>query len=441
MEAALNKIRVNRYPAYKDSGVEWLGEIPEHWEIRKLKFVVEFVNGATPKTDNLDFWDGNIVWITPNDLGKLNSKYVYDSLKKISILGLENCSASISPIDSVVISSRAPIGHLGILKIPAAINQGCKILIPKSKIIWSSYIFYYLISTRQILNSIGSGSTFNELSTQSLKDFNIIYPEYSEQIRISEFLDNKTAQIDKAIAQKERVIELLKEKRQILIQRAVTRGLNPNVKMKDSGVEWIGEIPEHWEVKRLKDICSINLDSLHETTRSDFSFKYVDISSVTYETGIFQTEEYTFKNAPSRARRIARKGDTIISTVRTYLKAIDYINEEKSISIYSTGFAVLHPKELIHSEFLATFVKSNAFTEQVIVNSKGMSYPAINSSELGRLYIVHGNIDEQQAIVKYINERSSRIFNYISIKEIEIEKLKEYKATLINSAVTGKIKV
>jgi type I restriction enzyme S subunit len=149
----------------------------------------------------------------------------------------------------------------------------------------------------------------------------------------------------------------------------------------------------------------------------------------------------TFKNAPSRARRIAKVGDTLISTVRTYLKAIDFIDQVKSSYIYSTGFAILQPKEFIYPEFLGYFVRSDAFTEQVTVNSKGMSYPAINSTDIGRLTVVHCKTVEQKQIVEYIESNNAKIATAISLKEQEIEKLKEYKATLINSAVTGKIKV
>jgi type I restriction enzyme S subunit len=180
---------------------------------------------------------------------------------------------------------------------------------------------------------------------------------------------------------------------------------------------------------------------LPENTNSNFEFNYVDIGSVTLESGICNTEEFIFKNAPSRARRIAKTGDTIISTVRTYLKAIDFIDQVKSSNIYSTGFAVLQPKEFICPEFLGYFVRSDAFTEQVSVNSKGMSYPAINSTDIGRLTVVHCETIEQQLIVKHIESNNTKIAKAISLKENEIEKLKEYKATLINSAVTGKIKV
>jgi len=157
---------------------------------------------------------------------------------------------------------------------------------------------------------------------------------------------------------------------------------------KDSGVEWIGEIPENWEVRRLKNIAKINQDSLPENTYKNYLLQYVDIGSVTFEQGITDIEKFNFKNSPSRARRKAKTGDTIVSTVRTYLKAIDYIVEAKSKYIFSTGFAVIQPEDIIFSKYLTQTIRSDSFTNQVEINSKGMSYPAINSSEIAKLFVL-----------------------------------------------------
>src|SRR5699024_1226518 len=149
--------------------------------------------------------------------------------------------------------------------------------------------------------------------------------------------------------------------------------------------------------------CKINQNSLGEETKKDYRFDYVDIGNVSLEYGIEDSEEFIFSDAPSRARRQAQQGDTIISTVRTYLKAIDYIDQKKSNHIYSTGFAILHPLKEIEPEYLAYAVRSDSFTNQVSAVSKGVSYPAINSSELGGLCIAVGPKKEQKKIVSNIN--------------------------------------
>ena len=206
---------------------------------------------------------------------------------------------------------------------------------------------------------------------------------------------------------------------------------------KDSGVEWLGEIPAEWEVLKIKNVSRINTNSLSEDCKGDFEFNYVDIGNVTYEKGIVGTEKFTFRNAPSRARRIAKPKDTIISTVRTYLKAIDFISKEKSKYIFSTGFAVLEPiNNKIIPQFLSSFVKSSMFTNQVDIASKGMSYPAINSTDLSNLRICIPSRTEQTAIANFLDEKTTKIDQAIAQKEQLIALLKERKQIIIQHAVT-----
>ena len=431
----MKNIKLEKYPAYKDSGENWLGQIPVHWELKKVKNVFRLVVEPAPKNNNFELLS------VYTDIGVKPRRELEERGNKAS-----NTDGYwfVKKGDIVVNKLLAWMGAIGVSNYNGVTSPAYDILRAKVKI--ESNYFHYLFRNDACIselrrNSRGIMDMRLRLYFDKFGDILIPFPNYYDQKLIVDFLDRKTALIDQSIDIKQKQIELLKERRQILIHNAVTRGINPNVKMKDSGVEWIGEIPEHWEVKRLKDVCFINLNSLPENTNSYFQFNYVDIGSVTLESGISNTEEYTFKNAPSRARRIAKTGDTIISTVRTYLKAIDFIDQFKSSYIYSTGFAVLQPKEFICPEFLGYFVRSDAFTEQVSVNSKGMSYPAINSTDIGTLAVVHCGTAEQQMIIKHIESNNTKIAKAISLILQEIEKLKEYKATLINSAVTGKIKV
>jgi type I restriction enzyme S subunit len=208
---------------------------------------------------------------------------------------------------------------------------------------------------------------------------------------------------------------------------------------KDSGVEWLGEIPTGWSAQRLKFIANINADSLPENTSGGFEFDYVDIGSISYENGIESTEHFTFSNAPSRARRLAKNGDTVISTVRTYLKAIDLITPDKSGLVFSTGFAVLNPRKNVIPSFLLHFVRSSPFTKQVELSSKGMSYPAINSTDLSCLLIFLPSLPEQTAIAAFLDEKTAKIDTAIAQKEQMISLLKERKQILIQNAVTNGI--
>lgn len=205
---------------------------------------------------------------------------------------------------------------------------------------------------------------------------------------------------------------------------------------KDSGIEKIGVIPSHWGTRKVKFCTDINSESLPENTTGNYKFTYVDIGGVSLEKGIETTESYVFKEAPSRARRIAQSGDIIVSTVRTYLKAIAAVTEDTKDYIYSTGFAVVSSRKGWSSKFLANFIKSNAFTDQVDLVAKGMSYPAINSTELSNLYLLSIPQTEQEAIAKFLDEKTAQIDEAIGIKEQQIALLKERKQIIIQNAVT-----
>ncbi|HXB33814.1 MAG TPA: restriction endonuclease subunit S [Puia sp.] len=431
----LDDIRVEKYAAYKDSGVEWLGEIPEHWTVKRLKYVFKILKRIAGKLGHNVLsitQDGIKIKDTESGEGQLSmdySKYqfVYEG------------DFAMNHMDLLT-------GYVDISKYPGVISPDYRVfeLIEANSNKQYMLLLLQLGYKNKIFYAYGQGVSMLgrwRFPAENFNDFLFPVPPLEEQAAIAKFIDRRTTLIDKTIAIEEQQIDLLKEYRQILIQRAVTRGLDPNVRMKDSGLEWIGEIPEHWKVKRLKNLCFINLETLPENTNKNLELKYVDIGNVTLENGIVQPEDYIFNDAPSRARRIAKKGDTVISTVRTYLKAIDFIDETKSTYIYSTGFAVLQPKEFVYPEFLAFYVRSDAFTDQVMFNSKGVSYPAINSIDLGRIFVLQCSMEEQKEIVLFITMAMQKITSTISLKEREIEKLKEYKTTLINSAVTGKIKV
>ena len=177
---------------------------------------------------------------------------------------------------------------------------------------------------------------------------------------------------------------------------------------KPSGVEWLGDVPEHWEAKRLKYSASINDDALPETTLPDFEFKYVDIGGVNAVDGITATEEVVFENAPSRARRKVRHGDTIVSTVRTYLRAIAPIKNPPENLIVSTGFAVVRPRK-VEPAFLAYALRESSFIESVVARSVGVSYPACNASEVGGIAIPLPDPAEQRAIAAFLDRETGRV--------------------------------
>lgn len=418
----------NKYK-YKDSGIEWLGEVPVGWELLKLKYCSDVIMGQSPSSDDYSDDDSDMLPFLQGN-ADFTARYpiprVYcDSANKII------------PKGSILVSVRAPVGALNEADQDYGIGRGLCALVLKS-ILMKEYAWYQLHVTRMELNSLATGSTYDAVSVDEVTDMTVLVPQFAEQQAIAAYLDRETTRIDALIQKKERMIGLLKEKRIALITQAVTKGLNPNVPMKESGIEWLGEVPEHWDVKRLKYVSSCNDESLPETTDPDYEMLYVDISSVSRIKGITAKEEMSFESAPFRARRKVKDGDTIISTVRTYLRAIATIENAEDNLIVSTGFAVIRPVS-IYSGYLSLFIQSHFVVESIVARSVGVSYPAINASNIGCIRITIPPMYEQRDIVDKVHETTLQIDALQYKIEQSIIILREYRASLIYHAVTGKI--
>jgi type I restriction enzyme S subunit len=209
---------------------------------------------------------------------------------------------------------------------------------------------------------------------------------------------------------------------------------------KDSGVEWIGKVPEHWEVKPIKIIASCNDDSLPESIPSDTPIRYVDISAVSHDEGISGAEPMAFGEAPSRARRKAKVGDVVVSTVRTYLKSVASVDEAHADCVYSTGFAVLRARSgQLVPEFLKWLALNDLLIQAIESHSNGLRYPAINASELVNLKTVVPGLHEQRRIASVLDRETARIDLLIEKVQLSIDLLKKRRSALITAAVTGQI--
>ena len=218
-------------------------------------------------------------------------------------------------------------------------------------------------------------------------------------------------------------------------------GLKPYPAMKDSGVEWLGKVPEHWEVRRLKSCVDINRRTLREDTDPSYTFDYLDIGSVGTARLVAKPEKMSFGSAPSRARRIVAPGDTLVSTVRTYLKAIWHVEDTDSALVASTGFAVLSPTGRHHPKLVSYFCQSAPFVDRITANSIGVAYPAIAESRLSKFEIGIPPLEEQSGIVHFLDHADQRIQRYIRAKEKLIALLEEQKQAVVHQAVTGQIDV
>jgi restriction endonuclease S subunit len=426
--------KYKRYERYKDSGVEWIGEIPEHWGVKPLKRVFKIINGGTPSSSEESYWNGEIVWVTPNDLSKLTEACIVDSERKITQDGLHNCSARIVPKGSIVISTRAPIGYVAIAGVPLCTNQGCKSLVAINKVN-PKYFYYWMHSISFYLNVLGQGTTFIELSNSSLSMVELLTPSINEQKAIANFLDQKTAVIDDLIADKEKLIELLQEKRQAIITEAVTKGLNPNVKMKDSGIEWIGEIPEHWDIRRIKYLANVrNI----KASDSDNDKTYVGLENIEPKTGKLLINNNDEQQIIGETANIFKKGDVLFGKLRPYLAKCIVANFNGRCT---SELLVLRTTSNILPEYLYFFMLSPIFIDVVNSSTYGAKMPRASWDFIGNLKIPLPNIKEQEEIVEYLIKLTNKIDDLISDISTQIQKLKEYRQSLISEAVTGKIDV
>lgn len=412
------KINIDKYPSYKDSGVEWLGEIPEHWNVKKLKFLAGIQKGKLPSKIVSENESNLPPYMSMEYLrGGKENQWVLDKKPKIineneTLLLWDGSNAGefIKSKKGVISSTVAQISFYGIDK---------------------NFAWYYSKFLEIELRSKTIGMGIPHVNGSELKNSVVTFPPLSEQTAIAQYLDKKTALIDKAIDIKQKQIALLKERRQIIIQQAVTRGLDPNVKMKDSGVEWIGEVPEGWEVKRLKYVANLISD---KTLSKGNPLNYIGMENIESWTG-----NYISTNSETDGlANYFRKGDILFGKLRPYLAKVFLASDE---GICTSEFLVYRNGNKIFNWYLHLLMLSFEFINLVDSSTYGSKMPRANSDFIGNQLIPIPPKQEQTEISKFIETATIKIATAMSLKEKEIEKLKEYKATLINSAVTGKIRV
>ena len=415
-----------------DPKIKWVGKIPSHWEKSKFKHNFSFSKSVNtsenPTILSLTLQGIKIRDISTNEGQIASSYHNYTKVYKGDIV--------LNPMDLIS-------GFVDCSPVEGVISPAYYTLKP-NKDIDPEYYKYYLQKHyyEKIFFPFAEGVSIDHrwtLKKEDFLNFNLIKPPLKEQKQIANYLDKQISKIDATIEKNNELIDLLEEKRIVLINQLVTKGLNSNVPMKESGIDWIGQIPNHWEIDSLKHRVDLNSKTLNDNTDSNYEFDYVDIGSVSLERGIEKYEHMVFEDAPSRARRIVKKDDVIISTVRTYLKAIAIIPDKENI-IVSTGFAVLTPTK-INSRYLGYMVKSDYFTNLVSANSVGVSYPAINSTDLINLKILIPSEEEQNEIANYLDKEILNLNNIINKVSDNIALLEEYKISLIHHVVTGKIDI
>lgn len=440
---------LTKYETYKPSGINWIGEVPIDWKTLRIKNVASIVNGSTPSSSVEEYWDGDIIWATPGDFNKFD-KIIDDSESKITEAGYKSCGTSMVPVGSVVITTRAPIGNVLIAGKELCTNQGCKSLVPNRI---ESRFLYYIISISSIeLNILGQGTTFLELSKESLGTFKLPLPKYDEQLAIANYLDDQTQKIDRLIANKKAQAEKLKELRQIEINNAVTKGLNPNtempasskVEMKDSGIEWLGKIPKHWEVKRLKNILIEKMMYGANEIADDDNENNPRYIRITDFGSNGELRDDTFKSLPMEVAKdyLLEEGDILFARSGATVGKTFQFKNYSGIACFAGYLIKARPNtQIIASDFLFYFTQSNAYEnwKNSIFSKATIENIGADKYQLLKL-CVPKSINEQNEITEYLIKRTTAIDQLIKNIEAQIEKLQELRKIRIYEAVTGKIK-
>jgi type I restriction enzyme, S subunit len=432
MGTMLKNIPSDRYSSYKDSGIEWVEDVPAHWEVKKFKRVFyEIKKRSNPDLNCGSISFGRVVYKDDEKIPE-STKKSYQVVKKGDFL--------VNPLNLNydLISLRIALSDIDVV-----VSSGYIVLSNSVKLDKTFYKYFLHRFDVAFMKLLGSGVR-QTLNWNDIANCDLIFPPLLEQTAIAAFLDRKTALVDQAISIKQKQIELLKERRQILIHKAVTRGLNPNVKMKDSGVEWIGEIPEGWEVNKLMGVCNfIRGNSTFSKDELLNNGRYVALQyGKTYKVDEIN-ENYNFyvNDEFYKKTQIVVCDDTIlISTSETIedLGHSAYYNRN-DIGLIGGEQILLKPKKKINGHYL--YFYSKVFSRELRKYATGIKVYRFNVNNLKSIYLSIPSLSEQKQIVEFIKNAKAKTYTAISLKEHEIEKLKEYKATLINSAVTGKIKV
>ena len=413
------------YPTYKDSGIEWLGQIPTHWELTRISSVlteVKDLNTSLRFSHPSQFKFGDII-LKPD----VNIEDV-SSLSKCIIFRKDDILINRLNLNYDFVTQRiARANYTGII-------TSAYIAVRVRNNLSSKYVTYLFkaLDSRKVFNGLGTGIRLT-LTYKELKKYYILLPPQEEQRQIVAYLDYKSNKINERICQRERELQTLSELKQAEIAAVVTRGLDPNVPMKESGIEWLGKIPAHWEVRKIKNCLQ---------ERSEKGYPNEPILCATQSRGVIPQDMYDNRvvvvNKDFDKLKLVKCGDFVIS-LRSFQGGIEYAYYQ---GIISAAYTILTPKDKRNSEYFKHLFKSHDFIQLLQTCVTGIREGQnINYAMLAKHFIPIPPIEEQQKIVLYIKNRLYVIDEYISKLKAEINYLQEYKQRLISDVVTGKVDV
>lgn len=429
--------KLEKYPAYKDSGVEWLGEIPEGWELIKLSHIFKASKGS------------NAAKLTKEYCETINGKYnVYSGQTENN--GVMD-SINIYEFDfnekgclfTTTVGAKAMT--LNYLQEKFNLSQNCMIMFSNKDNIFTKFFYYHLQPLFSYERQLIPDHMQPSFRMEDFYQFNAALPPKQEQIKIATFLDEKTKQLDKAIQQKEQLIKLLKERRQILINDAVTKGLDKTVAMKDSGVEWIGEIPEGWEVKKLRYLGKTQNGISAGSEYFGKGFPFINYGDV-YKNAELPKLVSGLANSSREDRNTYSvcKGDVFFT--RTSETAVEIGFSSTCIETFTdaifSGFLIrFRPNKKLYEGYSKYYFRSSIHRAYFVKEMNLVIRASLSQELLKNLPVILPSWDEQIDISNHIEENNQKIDKVINLQQQQITKLKEYKTTLIDSVVTGKVRV
>jgi type I restriction enzyme S subunit len=435
------------YPQYKASGVEWLGDVPEGWAETLIKYEASFFGGGTPSKDELQYWSGEIPWVSPKDMKR---ELIFDTEDHVTELGVKNSAVSLLPLGCVLIVVRS-----GILKhtipvalnmVPVTLNQDMRGVKFGLRVNPNFFLRWVQGNNRDLLNEWSKqGATVESIEHAYFANSPMYLPSIEDQINIATFLDRETAKIDTLIAKQEAMIELLKEKRQAVVSHAVTKGLDPDVPMKASGVEWLGDVPENWSIRAINLVSTKITNGFVGPTRDILVSEgipyiqatHVKRGRVQFDDGYFVTKEWS----ESHAKSILKDGDVLI--VQTGAGTGDVaLCTAANCGFNCHALIIVTPdSRYLTGAFLAATLQCTYGRSVLQSIQTGAMHPHLNCGEVKFVKIPLPPIKDQERIVASIQFQHERIDALIAKAQQAIILQKEHRTALISAAVTGKIDV
>lgn len=422
---------MKQYDSYKDSGVEWIGEVPSHWEVMKTSLAFHGIgSGTTPSTSKKEFYDDNdgYYWLQTGDL---NDGLINDTSKKITKLAISQCNLKFYPIDSIVIAMYgATIGKVGILGIKTATNQACCVL-PANKNMNFKFAFYEFLACKPALlvSAIGGGQP--NISQDVIRKQKIAIPPLLEQNIIATYLDKKCSEIDNVISAQQKRIALLQELKQSVITHAVTKGLNPNVEMDATEEDWINRLPASWGKAKLKYYIHLVNGRAYSQPEllSEGKYKVLRVGN------FFTNDTWYYSNMELEEDKYCNNGDLLYAWSASFGPYI--WNQDKTIYHYHI-WKVCY-KECMDKMYVYYLLK--AITNFKLGDIHGSTMIHITMESMNNSVIPIPSFDEQKDIATFLDKKCASIDNALTKAQHQVELLQKYKQSLITEVVTGKRKV